>query len=387
MMVGEKKDKGFKLISWKALYFQKLKQQRQEAIFKLFAAVGIPVLSIWSIHNFMHHHLIDGVFDAAVALFLIGAYISFKHIDKAEHIYHACVLSLGALFMYFVYDGGHYGGKLLWTYLFPLIAFFMTGRLCGFLYSTLVLFIVLFCFYAPQSSWFTPHIYKGEIQVRFIATYSIVSVLTFIFEYVRHYFQTEMEKEKTLILEKQEELAQANAEIRVLSLNDHLTGCYNRMYLTKYLPKEIKRSKRYSKPISIIMGDVDYFKKVNDTYGHQAGDSVLKAVAMTLKSHVRKDIDWVARYGGEEFLIVLPETNPERALIVAERLLQAVSSQPVTIENNTIRVTASFGVTGVKDDALGTLLDSEAFINMADRLLYSAKTQGRNRVVSGPLTL
>jgi len=386
-MTGKQKTKVLKLLYGHVFCFEQFKQQRQKILFNLFASVGIPVLCAFSTYHLISQNYSDGVFIAGVALFLIGSYLSFKFVKRAEYIYRACVSLLGVFFLYYVYVGGDQGSKLLWMYLFPLIAFFMTGRAYGLLFSTSALFIVGFLFFSQKMAWFDSHIYENEIQLRFIITYSMVSAFTFIFEHMRYQYQKAMEKEHTLLLDKQKELTKANAEIRILSLNDHLTGCYNRLYLNKYFSMEVQRSQRYSKPLSIIMCDIDHFKKVNDTYGHQTGDSVLKTVALIIRSHVREDIDWVARYGGEEFIIVLPETQFTKALIVADRLLQVVASNPIKIDEQSITVTASFGVTGTGVGCSTKVVDQDAFINIADRLLYCAKNQGRNQVASEPISV
>ena len=185
------------------------------------------------------------------------------------------------------------------------------------------------------------------------------------------------------ILELERSLRLANEEIRVLSVTDSLTKVFNRAYINENLPVEIKRSSRYGRPLSIILCDLDHFKKVNDTYGHHAGDTVLIHFAQQLKSLTREHIDWPARYGGEEFLLVMPETSVMNAAGAAERLRKSIEQSPVATERGEISITASFGVAGF--DAPPTLqLSAEAFISQADNFLYQAKNEGRNRVIFGP---
>ena len=112
---------------------------------------------------------------------------------------------------------------------------------------------------------------------------------------------------------KQLSLEKANREIKLLSRTDSLTGCYNRGYLNELLPREITRALRYKRPLALAMCDIDKFKKINDTYGHQCGDEILKKLVQRISEVIRADTDWLARYGGEEFLIVLPETQLENA--------------------------------------------------------------------------
>jgi diguanylate cyclase (GGDEF)-like protein/PAS domain S-box-containing protein len=153
---------------------------------------------------------------------------------------------------------------------------------------------------------------------------------------------------------------------------DYLTGLYNRLKLDKIINYEITQSHRYETPLSIIILDIDYFKNVNDTCGHQAGDEVLKEVAQICQSTCRHS-DSIGRWGGEEFLIVLPKTDLHGALIEAERLRDAIDHYTFSIVSHK---TASFGVSQLIElDSLGS------FIERADNALYRAKENGRNRVV------
>ena len=194
--------------------------------------------------------------------------------------------------------------------------------------------------------------------------------------------------ENTLLYErlrrKHLSLEKANKEIRLLSRTDSLTGCYNRGHLTEQLPREIKRALRYKHPMALAMCDIDHFKKVNDTHGHQCGDEVLKIFVQSISELIRADTDWLARYGGEEFLLVLPETNLENAYGMAERLRQHIAQKIIVTAEDQVSITASFGVTGFEASSSATSITPEALINTADKYLYEAKAQGRNKVVKGP---
>jgi diguanylate cyclase (GGDEF)-like protein len=181
------------------------------------------------------------------------------------------------------------------------------------------------------------------------------------------------------ILELERSLKMANEEIRILSITDHLTGCFNRGYMTSHLPEELNRASRYGHPLSLIMCDIDRFKNVNDSRGHLAGDSVLRLVVDFIHEALRKDIDWAVRYGGEEFLIVLPETDREGAWAVAERLRQEMATKPIDIGDQEIAITASFGLASF-DPGMDKKPSAEALIREADQYLYQAKKEGRNKV-------
>ena len=181
------------------------------------------------------------------------------------------------------------------------------------------------------------------------------------------------------ILDLERSLKKANEDIRVLSITDQLTGAFNRGYLINRLPEELNRAKRYKHALSLIMCDLDRFKIVNDSFGHLAGDMVLKHLVKCFNENLRHGIDWISRYGGEEFFIVLSETDHSGALAVAERLREALESNPCDAKEHIISVTASFGVATfdaeVRDD-----VSLESLIGKADKRLYQAKDEGRNRV-------
>ncbi len=162
---------------------------------------------------------------------------------------------------------------------------------------------------------------------------------------------------------------------RYLSLTDALTGLYNRRHLDANLEREFLRSKRYHNNLSIAVIDIDFFKKVNDTYGHLCGDYVLKEVAYMILDTLRKT-DMVFRYGGEEFVALLTETPLEKALIPLERLRKRIEKYPFEYNDNKFQVTISIGVNSTESgvETAGEFLDG------ADKALYLAKNNGRNNV-------
>lgn len=185
------------------------------------------------------------------------------------------------------------------------------------------------------------------------------------------------------ILSLEATLKQNLVEIRELSIRDALTGAFNRCYMDQRLAQEIIRTYRYSHPLSVIICDLDHFKAVNDTYGHQAGDAALKSCVSTIYSCIRHGIDWVARYGGEEFVIVLPETDLAGAQVVAERIRQRIASHPIEAFGCEFEITVSFGLVAIVPNGCDeTPLYVEQVLHVADACLYKAKNEGRNRVVS-----
>jgi two-component system, cell cycle response regulator len=164
-------------------------------------------------------------------------------------------------------------------------------------------------------------------------------------------------------------------EIYRLTTVDGLTQIYNKRYFLETLEREISRAHRYHRDLSLIMFDIDFFKKVNDSFGHLAGDSVLKQLASVLKARIRRE-DIMARYGGEEFAIILPEIGISNALTLAEKVRKLVEKTSFKFEDQGIPVTISVGVAAV-GQGIQTALD---FIKVADEKLYMAKQEGRNRV-------
>jgi len=178
----------------------------------------------------------------------------------------------------------------------------------------------------------------------------------------------------------EQSLRAANEENRRLSVMDPLTGACNRRYLMDLLPREIDRAVRYGRPLSLVMCDLDHFKRVNDTHGHMVGDEVLRAAVRILLEGIRKT-DWVARYGGEEFIIVLPETPLREAHALADQLRVKLEQAVFGSNGMTLPVTASFGVAGSEGQvAPGSSMDD--LIAQCDESLYVSKTAGRNRTTS-----
>lgn len=173
------------------------------------------------------------------------------------------------------------------------------------------------------------------------------------------------------------ELQKKNKNLRRKSLIDPLIGTWNRGAIMRILTIEAIRCDKAGVPLSLIVADLDYFKKINDTYGHPAGDTVLVKVASRLRSCIRPQ-EALGRYGGEEFLIVLPGSSHETAMAVAERMRLAVAAQPEAIGDNALQLTISAGVASTD---LFPAATTDELISRADAALYAAKDAGRNRVM------
>ncbi len=173
-----------------------------------------------------------------------------------------------------------------------------------------------------------------------------------------------------------DDLQEKNKLLEELVKKDGLTNLYNHRYFHDRMVEEFNRCKRYGLSVSCVFMDIDFFKKINDTYGHQAGDAILQKLAEIILANIR-DVDIAARYGGEEFALILPHTSIENAAKFSERVRSSVDETDFQFDGNSIKVTVSLGVASFPVNDPKTHTD---IIRFADEALYAAKTAGRNRV-------
>ena len=186
------------------------------------------------------------------------------------------------------------------------------------------------------------------------------------------------------ILHLQDALLRTQDALQFEAAHDPLTGLWNRGAILEMLRKELQRSRRSNDPVGVMMMDLDLFKKINDTYGHLAGDNVLQESARRILAALRT-YDWAGRYGGEEFLCVLPGCNQRDMLATAERLRESIYAQPIKTVAGLISATLSIGIASSEtlQDPAG---NCEALLSAADHALYQAKAHGRNRVELSPVS-
>jgi len=229
--------------------------------------------------------------------------------------------------------------------------------------------IAAYSFFIPAPLWQRPYF----------------QVLTFIAFILLLYALTQMrvkwakrneEKFKRMVKEKTRELEQKSYELEQLAITDPLTGLYNRRHLNDKIKMEIERSKRYRRKFSYLMIDVDGFKQINDTFGHTAGDDVLRIIAKIIRDHIR-EADFAARYGGDEFVILLPETSLKGALALAERIRSTVERTVFGLNEIEFSTTVSIGVFTYDKQEIET---PEELLRIIDWALYRAKIMGKNRV-------
>jgi diguanylate cyclase (GGDEF)-like protein len=191
----------------------------------------------------------------------------------------------------------------------------------------------------------------------------------------------ELRKENTIRKETETALRKSQDELQRLAMTDALTGLFNRRHFNRVAEEEISRTLRYKHPLSVMVFDIDFFKRVNDNFGHSTGDRVLAMIARITREVLRSS-EIPARWGGEEFIVLLPETPAAAAAAVAERLRGKIEEAELTTERGPVKVTASFGVSDVlerSDTRIEDQIVSE-FVSTADRAMYASKSTGRNRV-------
>ena len=178
------------------------------------------------------------------------------------------------------------------------------------------------------------------------------------------------------LVDLQSQLLKAREDLREQATRDSLTRLWNRSSILGELTRELARSEREARPLGVVIVDLDHFKQVNDTYGHLAGDAVLREAARRMQNGIRQ-YDSIGRYGGEEFLILFPSCSEEDCVAQADRLRKQLAQTEMSVNDSLLRVTASFGVTVAMP---GEMRTQEALIRKADEALYVAKRSGRNRV-------
>jgi two-component system cell cycle response regulator len=177
-------------------------------------------------------------------------------------------------------------------------------------------------------------------------------------------------------------LKNALEEKRLLAMTDELTGAYNRRYFMRHLGREMKRSQRFGGDVSLLLLDIDHFKRVNDTFGHVVGDFVLKKLTRQIAKCLQRATDWCARLGGEEFAIVLEGTNLADARICAEKMRRAIENTRIDTPAGAVRITVSIGVSGLGETVDRNSATVQSLLELADTNLYASKAGGRNRVTS-----
>ncbi len=270
-------------------------------------------------------------------------------------------IMLMSLMFFLVYSGGHAQTGPLWIYIVPPVAFFFSGLKRGLFNILFFIIVVSVMLFAPNEM-FVGTSYSTEFKTRLLYSFTTVTLLFGFYEYSR-------QKSYEYIQELSDQFEQQ-------AMHDPLTNLPNRRGMREFLDHEYKRSRRSNAPLSILIVDIDYFKKINDEFLHDGGDFVLEELSRLFLTCVREQ-DRVARWGGEEFLFLLPETNSKDAFTLAEKIRGAVERHDIKFAGSQIAVTISIGVNEITPD-----MNIDQAINLADHYLYEAKNGGRNQTRS-----
>jgi len=264
------------------------------------------------------------------------------------------LITLIILMLYLVYFGGVANTGPLWIYIIPPVTLFFGGIQKGLIIISIFTALICLMLFSPNDA-FVGTTYAFEFKTRLIYSFATVASLFTAYEHIRGKAYSDLE----LLKQKFEQQAK----------HDMLSGLLNRRGMIESLQYEFKRNKRTQSDLSVMMCDIDNFKDVNDSYGHEKGDEIIKTLAHTLQNSLRE----LSRWGGEEYLFLLPMTNRNQALVLAEKLRKKVEATIFEHNNNAFSVTISLGIYQFKhNDSINDM------INQSDNKLYEAKAKGRN---------
>ena len=328
---------------------------------KIFSLLATVMLSYFSFKSYIGGLESHAYMCLLFAILTSASYILFgRKISPQFHI-HFIVFLMAALCLLLLYGGGDQGSGPLWFYIFPLLSLFVLGIKRGAI-AVLLLVICSILMIKIIGLSYDTSIYSQPMIERFIAVFIAICSMALFYEYSRQRYS--------------HRLHDMYKELMKVARTDYLTNLPNRRYMNDMLDHEVSRAKRSKSNFSIIIFDIDFFKKVNDRYGHSCGDYVLKVVSDFVKNNLRTQ-DLVARWGGEEFLILLPETTIDGANVIGEQLRNKIENLEIKYSSYVISITISLGVADIKAP-----YNLDMTLNQADEYLYEAKARGRNRLVA-----
>ncbi len=339
--------------------------RKQFLISSLFSLISVVLLVIFGIDGLRSG---NNLLAAIVLGFAIinGANYIFLRWTANYHISSIVIVVLMMILcLYLLCSGGNDNTGPLWYFILPSLIFYILGLKRGLIMLTILLGITAYILFIPDNFLLQTE-YSTAFVHRFAGALFSVSAIAYAYEYTRE--------------DGRKELLSLSQKLDKLSRRDELTGLANRRDILEQLQNELSRFERSGHTFSVLIADIDYFKLVNDTYGHEYGDYVLNQVAVTFSKNTQKR-DKVARWGGEEFLIFLPETTGEQGKKTAERLRSAIEKLTIIHNNKLTTITTSIGVAEYQSDQ-----SLNELIHIADSYLYQAKKEGRNRVMGATVS-
>lgn len=333
--------------------------QQQAHVVSLFALVGMSLTAVMGLIALFNNNFIlaASLFFASFVYFI--GYFAYKKYNNITLSSAIILYSLYLLMFFLIYSGGVENTGPLWIFIVAPVSVFIHGLKRGLIDITLFVAIISILMFMPTD--IIAHApYSTEFKLRLLYSFLTVTFLSALYEYAR-----DKSYKHTLELSK---------KYQQLAHFDPLTQLSNRRDALCILKREQARLIRSKEPLSIIICDVDHFKKINDQYGHNAGDVVLIELAKIFSQNIRKQ-DCVARWGGEEFLFILPQTLAKNAHIFAAKILDKLQGHRVTYQDKKITVTVSMGIEQFNENQ-----SIDEIINNADKYLYQAKNAGRNQI-------
>ena len=261
--------------------------------------------------------------------------------------------------------GGIESSALIWFPFLPAIMVFMNGIKNAVIWLALSIFLFLYLYFVQSLNLNTVIIGHSTITDRFL------DIIMMAFTAILVISGIDISRKRTF-----KKLEDTQSELKILATTDPLTGLFNRRCFEDRAEAEIKRSIRYNKSLTVIMADLDHFKKINDNFGHKVGDHALKEVAKIIRKSLR-DIDLIGRYGGEEFIMLFPELDQTTSLTVAERLRKEIENTVISVKERTVKITVSLGITELSK---GSKYSLDTLTHRADEALYKSKDNGRNMI-------
>lgn len=346
------------------LSYETVEAKRKRFLAKILIVIGFVVLGALGATAFLENNFILGIVDHVTAGLMGVGFVYLSRGGNYATVTYALLVSLGALFLFLLLNGGVAWTAYMWIFIYPLATVYLLGSRHGALFSSALVVVFATVRVVAENTIAAGHPYHFDFMIRFVTAYGVVLLISLYFENSRSFAARRIREN--------------NKTLQALSESDGLTGVRNRRFFDEELVKMWRHASRDASVISLLLIDLDNFKLYNDTYGHLAGDDVLRKSAEILTKHASRLTDTVARYGGEEFTVILPGTNLAGACQVAERIVDEFNALNIEhtagVQN---RVTVSIGVATLSPSSSAHY--PTALIDSADRALYKAKALGKAR--------
>lgn len=334
-----------------------IEAQRFVLVINLYSFVGTLYLVLFALDSLADEHWKLSSILGLAALLAVSNSLYLQRSGNYKRSGDLIVIISILLFLYLIITGGVENTGPLWSYTLPPLVFFVFGLTQGCLILSGFVLVSGYILFSPFNDLFNAE-YSDTFKVRYLSTFLGVCFISSICEYSRYHSYNL--------------LRQLQKNIQREANTDDLTGLYNRRYMYQQIDKANQKIKRYDRPCSILLCDLDHFKSINDNYGHSCGDQVLIETAKRMQQCLRNE-DIAARWGGEEFLVILPETESKAAKQVAEKLRSKLCDHSISCSKKNLTVSMSIGVLEINPK-----MNIEDILNNVDDALYAAKRHGRN---------